>query len=267
MKSFAILPDAAFEEQIDCLFSNYAERYSLSEMAAPMLNNELFFSMGDQFRIGNQVFYKGQQTSVEFYLNHPLAQLVESKGEHFTFGVIFKPWALTLMERCGTQDLRRVPIPVKIKIVKSLFINEFGQEDNQPMPEYLHNIFRFIANKITFRAPGDTIKAILEELEGVRTLGKPINSIIDRAGISHKSVIASFRNHIGVTPLRFVHHHAVLKTLPDLQAGIIPIAQIAVDNGFYDQSHFNRVFKSFMLISPGIYRQSYFEGKFRPIKA
>lgn len=267
MTSFTILPDAALEDQIDCLFSNYAERYSLNEMATPMLNAELLFSLGDQFKIGSTVFNKAQQTFVEFYRNHPLAQPVESQGEHWTFGVIFKPWALTLMECCGCQDLRRVPATVKVQVVKSLFINEFGQTGNQSTPEHLHDLFRFIASKITFRAPGDTIRAILDEMEGVRAIGKPINSVTDRAGISHKSVIDSFRNHIGVTPLRFVHHHAVLKTLTDLQEGVIPIAQIALDNGFYDQSHFNRVFKSFMLMSPGKYRQSYLKGKFYPITA
>jgi transcriptional regulator GlxA family with amidase domain len=122
-----------------------------------------------------------------------------------------------------------------------------------------------ITDKIAFRAPGATIKSILDELEVVRASGRPINSVTDRVGISHKSVIATFKDHIGVTPLRFVHHHAVLNSLAVLQEGIIPIAQIALDNGFYDQSHFNRVFKSFMIISPGRYRQSYLEGKFCPI--
>lgn len=265
MKSFTILPDAALEDQIDCLFSNYAERYSLNETAPPLLNPELLFSLGDEFKIGENVFNKVKQAPVAFYRSHLTAQPVKSKGEHWTFGVLFKPWALTLMECCGNQDLRRLPIPVKMQIVKNLFIKEFQQNNNQPTSVFLHDILNFIADKIVFRAPGDTIKAIVDELEGVRASGKPINSVTDRAGISHKSVIATFKDHIGVTPLRFVHLHAVLKSLSELQEGAIPIAQIALDNGFYDQSHFNRVFKSFMLMSPGRYRQSYLKGKFCPI--
>lgn len=266
MLSSTILPDSGFEDQIEFLFSNYAEHYSIRESAAPMLNPELLFSLGHEFRIGNKVFNEARQTSVEFYRNHPTSQPVESIGEHWTFGVIFKPWALTLMECCGDTDLRRSPVPAKMQVVKDLFINEFQRSGNQPTPVHLYDLSTFISDKIAFRAPGKTIRAILNELEGVRALGSSINSVANRAGISHKSVIASFKNHIGVTPLRFVHHHAVLNSLTDLQEGIIPIAQVALDNGFYDQSHFNRVFKSFMLTSPGRYRQSCMEGKFCPIK-
>ncbi|WP_026632516.1 hypothetical protein [Dyadobacter alkalitolerans] len=104
MLSFTILPDSGLEDQIDCLFSNYAEQYSLIEIAAPMLNAELLFSLGDEFKIGDKVFSKVKQGPVEFYRNHPTAQAIESNGEHWTYGVIFKPWALTLMECCGNQE-------------------------------------------------------------------------------------------------------------------------------------------------------------------
>lgn len=267
MISFTILPASRFEDQIEFLFSNYAESYSLSESAAPTLNPELLFSLGHEFKIGDKVFNEAQQTPVEFYRSHPTAQPVESIGKHWTFGVIFKPWALTLMEFCGNTDLRRLSIPSKMQVVKDLFINEFQQSGIQPTTVHLHDLSKFITDKLAFRAPGDTIRAILDELRGVRASGRPINSVTNRVGISHKSVIACFKNHIGVTPLRFVHHHAVLNSLADLQDESLPLAQVALDNGFYDQSHFNRVFKSFMLMSAGRYRQACLEGKFCPIKA
>jgi AraC-like DNA-binding protein len=267
MQSFTILPDSRFEDQIEFLFSNYAECYLLSGSAAPMLNPELLFSLGHEFRIGDKAFNEPQQANVEFFRSHPTAQPVESSGEHWTFGVIFKPWALTLMECCGNTDLRRLPVSAKMQVVKNLFINEFRQSGIQPTTVHLHDLSKFISDKLAFRAPGETIRAILDELKGVRASGRPIDSITNRVGISHKSVIASFKNHIGVTPLRFVHHHAVLNSLADLQDGAIPIAQVALDNGFYDQSHFNRIFKSFMLMSAGRYRQGCLEGKFCPIKA
>jgi AraC-like DNA-binding protein len=55
----------------------------------------------------------------------------------------------------------------------------------------------------------------------------------------------------------FVNDRRVRAAAEALSFGSRPLADIAVANGFYDQSHFNRVFRSKVGISPGAFRRRY----------
>lgn len=255
LESITLSPTPALEAQVECLFSNYARQIHIRELAAPALQPELLCSFGDHFRAGQRVFSRGEAPPIEVYPGHPTAQLVESSGEHWTFGILFKPWAFALLESCNGLDLRRSPLAAKMHAVKNLATEYYGQPRIDDQHRNLQDLSQLLSSQLAFRAPGRVIGLILQELEQLPAPGKSVREVAGAAGLSHKSVISHFKKLMSITPLRFVHQRAVLQSLPDLRAGSVPIAEIALDRGFFDQSHFNRVFKSFMLVSPGLYRQ------------
>ena len=55
----------------------------------------------------------------------------------------------------------------------------------------------------------------------------------------------------------FVNDLRVRSAAEDLSSGSISLADIAIQNGFYDQSHFNRVFSRKVGVSPGAFRRRY----------
>lgn len=75
-------------------------------------------------------------------------------------------------------------------------------------------------------------------------------------GVTPVHLSRAFRQHYGCTMgdylrvLRLAHVQRALAERDD------PLVQVALDAGFYDQSHMTRIFKQSLGITPGIYRQS-----------
>jgi AraC family transcriptional regulator len=75
------------------------------------------------------------------------------------------------------------------------------------------------------------------------------------AGDYHPTHLArSFRNHFGLTIGEYVRFRRLQFAVQDLQSGDKSLCQIAIEAGFYDQSHFIRHFKRVMGVSPTCYR-------------
>lgn len=86
----------------------------------------------------------------------------------------------------------------------------------------------------------------------VQTGGRvSIGTLVSEAGCSQKHLIAQFNEQIGLTPkvlarvLRFSRAAELLKTADG--AGL---ADIALECGYYDQSHFSREFRAFAGVTP-----------------
>jgi AraC-like DNA-binding protein len=76
-----------------------------------------------------------------------------------------------------------------------------------------------------------------------------IDEIVRASGVSHRHLVARFREEIGVTPkaaariLRFEH------SLGRIRAGV-PIATVAGEGGYYDQAHLDREFRALADTTP-----------------
>jgi len=80
----------------------------------------------------------------------------------------------------------------------------------------------------------------LEELAGV-------------AGLSSGHLVRTFRNVLGLPPHAYQNQLRVERA-KELLAHGLPIAQVAQDTGFTDQSHFHRTFRRFVAATPGQYQ-------------
>lgn len=68
--------------------------------------------------------------------------------------------------------------------------------------------------------------------------------------------IRQFKRTVGMTPHKFQLQNKVRKAQRLIEDGK-PVAHIAADLGFYDQSHFIKYFKSIVGITPSAYKNSY----------
>jgi len=80
-----------------------------------------------------------------------------------------------------------------------------------------------------------------------------IAQIADAARISPAHFARSFKNATGITPHDYLQNLRIERARELLATGM-PIAQIALETGFCDQSHLNRVFTPIAACTPGEYR-------------
>jgi AraC-like DNA-binding protein len=81
-----------------------------------------------------------------------------------------------------------------------------------------------------------------------------LKKISDKVGYSHKHLIKIFRECVGVTPKDFLKIIRFQKAIEEIEkCSIINWTSLAIDCGFYDQSHFIGDFKSISGFTPGQY--------------
>lgn len=84
-----------------------------------------------------------------------------------------------------------------------------------------------------------------------------IETLAQQVGLSPFYLIRSFRQQVGLPPHSYQRHWQLVQAKRSLHSDQ-PIAEIAIANGFYDQSHLNRAFKQAFGVTPGQYRQGNF---------
>ncbi|QHE87909.1 helix-turn-helix domain-containing protein [Hydrogenophaga sp. BPS33] len=83
--------------------------------------------------------------------------------------------------------------------------------------------------------------------------GASVAEVVRQGGVSHRRFIELFRRSVGLAPKTFLRVLRFQRALPALRAGQ-PLAAVAVDLGYSDQSHFSREFLAFSGVTPLAYR-------------
>lgn len=83
-----------------------------------------------------------------------------------------------------------------------------------------------------------------------------IEQAADQCSLSRSHFIKAFRHTTGLTPHQWLTARRIERGRELMQTTTMSLAEIAMDCGFADQSHFNRVFLKVCGISPGAWRRS-----------
>lgn len=81
-----------------------------------------------------------------------------------------------------------------------------------------------------------------------------IDALAQQVNLSPYYLIRSFRQQVGCPPHHYQRHWQLKQVKHALRAGQ-PLATIATEQGFYDQSHLNRAFKQTFGVTPGQYQK------------
>jgi len=82
-----------------------------------------------------------------------------------------------------------------------------------------------------------------------------LTDICRASGISASQLTTLFRSQLGTSPYAFVIERRLAKAVQLLQRTEVPIALVALDCGFADQSHMTRLFRARLGRTPASYRR------------
>jgi AraC-like DNA-binding protein len=80
------------------------------------------------------------------------------------------------------------------------------------------------------------------------------------AGLSVSQLQREFSKHFGITPTNYIREVRIGMARHLLETSDMSVSQVALDCGFYDQSHFNHHFKTLTGLTPRRYRERFRAG-------
>jgi AraC-like DNA-binding protein len=87
-----------------------------------------------------------------------------------------------------------------------------------------------------------------------------VTDLASHAGLSVSQLQREFAKHFGITPTNYIRQVRIGMARHLLETSDSSVSQIALDCGFYDQSHFNHHFKTLTGLTPRRYRERFRAG-------
>lgn len=254
MDSLIIKPEGFLTDYVELIYCNEAEYFSYQGVSSPSINSEIFFSFGEHFSFANTVISKDSTELFYISKNQLYAIPIHAEGNHSTSGIIFKPWAFSYISAINgksTDGMSQQAILSELKtqlVQLETYLKASCKDDKSAI------LYAFLKNKISFKRLNPTFTKIYNAINVFDKSQANLDHLVATSNISQKTFIKIFKAHVGLNPMKYLHFRAVEHSLVQLANPNLSLSHIALDSGFYDQSHFNRVFKNFMLMTPYQYR-------------
>ena len=127
------------------------------------------------------------------------------------------------------------------------------------LKEVVHSLLARVAAERA-RAPV-WLSFVKAELDRASDFEPDIRRLAAAVGRHPAHLMREFRRHVGVPIGEYARSRRIARSCEDLRRPGVSLSDIAVANGFADQSHFTRTFRRFMNMTPNEYRK--FAGRTR----
>ncbi|OJJ16136.1 hypothetical protein BKI52_35815 [marine bacterium AO1-C] len=230
---------------------DYQASIDVQGISAPFLQHELILNLGDTFIVNDD---QGQN-GVILSLMSTKALHTQVKGLYKALGIIFSPLGIYQTYGISPKELvhpNAIDQYFFDHTTEFLQIVEASYNSCLPLDEIIH----FFKRNASCNPLPPIISNFLKAVQ--KHLYQPIEiqKITQELSFGVKHLIATFKDVVGLTPHKYLQliqlNQAIhmMKLFPDRK-----LTQIALENGFYDQSHFIRVFKKNTGFSPRIFRK------------
>jgi AraC-like DNA-binding protein len=218
-----------------------APELEISSSHHAALFTELIFNYGDTFDVEGQNVKNLVSNSGHKILSGLKTQPFQTKvlGAYGNVGLILKPFCYgMLFNKFGSKAMEQI----SELLYEQLFVPE--EPDMSKIEQHLLKLFEV--------APLDNDLAKFEAYISQNILEKgSLQDFNMSISISQKSFIQKFKKHFHLTPGEYVKLKQVNYAIQLLQnKSSEKLIDIGLDAGFYDQSHFIRVFKKFCGVTP-----------------
>ena len=106
--------------------------------------------------------------------------------------------------------------------------------------------------------PGGQVSYIYKALSYIEDHYKSavnVNEIAEHTGITADYLTKCFKKYTGLTPINYIKHYKLARSLEFIKDPNMSIAQAAYESGFEDHTYFSRLFKQVFDMSPSEFRK------------
>ena len=107
------------------------------------------------------------------------------------------------------------------------------------------------------RRPPAWLAALQDHLAADLAIVPELSTLARFAGVHRVHVARAFRDHLGCTVGDYVRRLRVRRACELLASTTVPLTDVAIQSGFFDQSHMTRVVKRFLGHTPAALRRQY----------
>lgn len=184
---------------------------------------------------------------------------IERSGHVEMMGVIFKPYAFYPFVRMPINELAG-----DIRNMDELMDERFELlEEQLALLPRVREKFVVLEHWLRHRLHGDPLKkpelkrqiAFAGELMRQQNGNIPVRDLATKLDLSERSLERYFNTWYGVSPKQYSKVYRIHNVLRHMHADSGNLVDYAVMGGFYDQSHFTRVFKQMVGVTPQMYLQ------------
>ncbi|MDQ5845739.1 MAG: AraC family transcriptional regulator [Acidobacteriota bacterium] len=233
------LPRHAHENSYFCfvLQGAYTERYGNREVVCRP--SALTFRSSSQT---HEALVHGADTRV-FVLEISAAWIERLRGDSLTLESAFEFYGGALTRLCArlNREFHKTDSAAKLAI-EGLALELLAQAARQ--------------RSVAIGAPPPWLKQAREMIVEHFPETLTLTQIAQEVGVHPVYLATAFRQKFGVTVGEFVRELRIEHACAELSKGDLPLAAIALQAGFVDQSHFSKVFKLYVGTTPANYRRT-----------
>ena len=255
MNAHIYIPQNELREAIDYIWYHEAPDVKLKAYNIPFLHQELIINFGGHLSVTNQQqqqFGYPRGGGITGVFSQPT--VTTARGHYAALGIMLKPFGWYRLLGFSATKLNEQPLTLQAIWGEAANALLAELEATPAAPEKI----RVLENFLLHMAQPHGIPEEIHALQQQPSLQKGhIKAGISDKLISSKKYIQTSSTVLGMAPKKYTQLLLVnaaiaqIATTPE-----IPLTTVAYDNGFYDQAHFIRVFKTFAGITPSAYRMA-----------
>ncbi|WP_146201621.1 helix-turn-helix domain-containing protein [Sediminitomix flava] len=241
IKQTSYSPSFPLNQFVDTIWYANATSFEVQSKHYAPLFTELIFNYGDQFEVEGQHVDNLKTANEHLILSGLKTQPFQTKvtGKYNSVGLILKPYCYGILaHKLGTNELDELSDKLQYEFFEKEFVD-----------------FQVIEQHIMLLFKDESIDPVLNHFENYFS-----NHFIEKGSLatfnssislSQKSFIQKFKKHYLLTPTNYLKlkrvNHAI-QLLENSQSS--KLIEVGLDAGFYDQSHFIKLFKQFSGYTP-----------------
>ncbi|MBC9932249.1 AraC family transcriptional regulator [Chitinophaga qingshengii] len=255
MKATVQQPCAELKDAIDYYWYHETPKLQQSVYNIPFLHQELVINLGGAFTMtpqGQDPFAYSRSGGISGLFSQPVMTRVS--GHYKAIGILFKPFGLYRLFGLSAAMLQAGPLSGNQ--LWGAFTGQLVEQlEAQPSAaEKLKTLERFL---LAHARPHVVPSVITDHSLPVSLTRGHIKTLQQAQQVSPKKYIQQFQQAVGSTPKKYIQLQLINASLAQIADNpAIPLTEVAYDNGFYDQAHFIRVFKSFAGMTPLQYKKA-----------
>ncbi|WP_299457178.1 helix-turn-helix domain-containing protein [uncultured Microscilla sp.] len=230
---------------IDTIWLAEQSHIAVTSLSLPYLQHELILNQGDIFKVNDS----SEKQRVIYSPLAPQCITTKAYGRYQALGIMFQPIGIYATYGISALDFVQSSNAVRL-FDKATELDQRFAEAAAPADRLQVLISFFQQNTVNKPCP-PVVLHFLKVVSSLACQPVEIQKIAKDLHFSAKHLIATFKSVVGITPHKYLQllqlNHA-LQRMIDCPGQ--KLTEIALEYGFYDQSHFIRVFKRYAGISP-----------------